>query len=382
MNILFSYLKENVMNLNPKTSENSISQFLNETSSGVSLQIKIQTEFDNPNNNKKSNDAILIKSDLRVLQEKALKIDSSQENFVKIPNFSCLYQKDLLTKLKNVPLYIVVNGNDEIITASIQNYPTLNSIEWIQKKYWDIFLPSQSVNKKNINLFFLNYQDACRYLHEVCRQEPKDAEFSGLKIKIVGLDIFYNFSRIVNKNYHNQLIGDLKEIDIVLTKLLYKKLYFLNPKQRYDYNWFQGTPIFIIKSHPNSFQTTFTLMGHLREKKVIFFTIEDALNAWSAHKSKNSDFKGEPLIEIYNLESLLFDIESSNSLSQHELLFVPPRSFQSPPVTDEIIRLSTASRLEKTLFSARLKLKNVYKFYSAMLWLLTSDTLPNEENSW
>ena len=48
------------------------------------------------------------------------------------------------------------------------------------------------------------------------------------------------------------------------------------------------------------------------EKKVVFFSREDALKAWRNFLSKeqNLKFSQNPNIEIYNLESLLSDIEN------------------------------------------------------------------------
>jgi hypothetical protein len=160
----------------------------------------------------------------------------------------------------------------------------------------------------------------------------------------------------------------------------------MHPKQKYSKDWFQGNPIYILKFHKNlrdktidqySFQDSY-------EKKLIFFSKEDAIKAWKVFLIKKSQLflNTRPSIEIYNLENFLLDIENTpkNSL---ELTFVPPYKSYLDLKSQNNNKLSIKQNLsEEYLYKIKLQLKSLQRFYKGVIWLFTSDTLPSEENSW
>ena len=122
------------------------------------------------------------------------------------PNFPTEQQKLILKELKKVPVYTVVNGNDEIILASPRENNNDNSLNWVYKQYHNWFIWKQDEGPITVGLFFSNKQDAESYLHEVCLKDPRGAQNLGLSVKSTGLNTFYYLAlKYVFKNifYHD-----------------------------------------------------------------------------------------------------------------------------------------------------------------------------------
>ena len=119
-------------------------------------------------------------------------------------------------------------------------------------------------------------------------------------------------------------------------------------------------------------------------KKFIFFSREDALKAWKNFLSREIKFplNHKPKLEIYNLESFLFDIENLKEKSP-ELIFVPPYdTYMKLKGNIQEQDLVNHSTIQEHIFKMKLNLRNLQRFYKGIIWLFTSDTLPTEENSW
>jgi len=302
------------------------------------------------------------------------------------PNFPTTEQKYLLSKLKVVPIYTVVNDNNEIVTASPRESKNFYSLNWIQEKVYELFFWRHDEGSISINLFFMNREDASSYLHEICKKEPKEAETSGLKIKTIGLDVFYKLNRTSPPKTQNRLIADLKEIDSLLANYINSSSCIIHPKQKYSKDWFQGNPIYTIKLQKNPTNKTLSeyYFHNSRDKKIIFFSREDALKAWKNFLSRetNLPLPRNPKLEIYNLESLLFDIENITDKSL-ELVFVPPYDTYINLREEIGEQLASGNNLiQEYIFKFKLNLNNLQRFYKGVIWLFTSDTLPSEENSW
>jgi hypothetical protein len=302
------------------------------------------------------------------------------------PNFPTTEQKYLLSKLKVVPIYTVVNDNNEIVTASPRESKNFYSLNWIQEKVYELFFWRHDEGSISINLFFMNREDASSYLHEICKKEPKEAETSGLKIKTIGLDVFYKLNRTSPPKTQNRLIADLKEIDSLLANYINSSSCIIHPKQKYSKDWFQGNPIYTIKLQKNPTNKTLSeyYFHNSRDKKIIFFSREDALKAWKNFLSRetNLPLPRNPKLEIYNLESLLFDIENITDKSL-ELVFVPPYDTYINLREEIGEQLASGNNLiQEYIFKFKINLNNLQRFYKGVIWLFTSDTLPSEENSW
>ena len=387
MNIILNLFKPEAVEL--KGSLDPVPSFIDKLSSGEDLKIKIQTNNDNILiDRKKKFESLSIPYDPN---EKTFQFPKLERCFSilsnkRSPNFPTREQKSLLCKLKQIPVYTVINKQNEIVTASTRDSKSVHSLQWVQNKYNEIFFWKYDEGSVSINLFFMNKEDAASYLHEICKREPKEAENLGLKIKTIGLDVFYKLNRTSAPKTQSRLVGDLKEINLIITKYSSESEYTMHPKQKYSNDWFQGNPIYILKFHKNvrdktvgqySFQDSY-------EKKLIFFNKEDAMKAWKVFLIKKSQLSltTTPSIEIYNLESFLLDIEntSENSL---ELTFVPPYKSYVELKSQNNKKLFIKQNLsEECVYKTKLQLKSLQRFYKGLIWLFTSDTLPSEENSW
>ena len=389
MSIILNLFKPEAVEVVVKGNSDPVPSFIDKLSSGDDLKIKIQTTNDNiliDRKKKFESLSIPYEPNKKTFQfpklERCFSIFSNKRS----PNFPTKEQKSLLSKLKQIPVYTVINKQNEIATASTRDCKSVHSLQWIKNKYNETFFWEYDEGSVSINLFFMNKEDAASYLHEICKREPKEAENLGLKIKTIGLDVFYRLNRTSAPKTQSRLVGDLKEIDSIVTKYSLESICTMHPKQKYSRDWFQGNPIYILKFHKNlrdktvgqySFQDSY-------QKKLIFFNKEDAVKAWKVFLIKKSQLSLNtiPNIEIYNLESFLLDIENTpgNSL---ELTFVPPyKSYLELKSQNNNKPFIKQNFTEEYLYKTKLQLRSLQRFYKGVIWLFTSDTLPSEENSW
>jgi hypothetical protein len=389
MTNIVSWFHKEIQNNNLMEAKDPIPVLLDKLSSGDKIKIKIHNNNDNVliENNKKVHRIEVPqnwdKENFQVPKmDKLFSILSNKRS----PNFPTTEQKYLLSTLKVIPVYTVVNDNNEIVTASPRESKNFYSLHWIQEKIFELFFWRHDEGSISINLFFMNKEDASSYLHEICKKEPKEAENSGLKIKTVGLDVFYRLNRTSPPKTQNRLIANLKEIDSLLAKYISSASFIVHPKQKYAKDWFQGNPVYIIKLQKNSTNKTLSeyFFHNSRDKKIIFFSREDAIKAWKNFlvREANLPLKQSPNVEIYNLESLLFDIENISDKSP-ELVFVPPYDAYLELKDHRNEELSpNPDPIQEYVFKMKLNLRNLQRFYKGIIWLFTSDTLPTEENSW
>lgn len=360
-------------------------------SSKNDVQVKIQNAFDNTTSHEQKKNLIQLKPDWNETKYTMPNLTKLSQVFSnrRSPNFPNQEQKHLLNKLKYIPCYTVVNDKNEIIMASPRTSKEPNSLEWLHDKYNELFFWSGDNGSISLSLFFMNKEDAASYLQEICRREPKEAEIRGLRIKTTGLDVYYRLNRTAPPKVQTRLVCDLQEIDLLLNYYIKKTSSHVNSKQKYSDQWFQGTPIYTIRAYENSKEKNisdyFSELGN--KKKLIFFTREDALKAWKCHlsRAKQMYVKNPPNLEIYNLESLLIDLEGNKQDSVVDIMLIPPSDYNQNNTTSESKNKFSSYKgdsLSETVFKTKLKLKEFQRFYKGLIWLFTSDTLPSEENSW
>ncbi len=391
MTNIISWFHKEIENNTLMEAKDPIPALLDRLSSDDQIKIKIHNDNDNVliENNKKVNHIQIPqnwdKENFQVPKlDKLFSILSNKRS----PNFPTTEQKYLLSTLKVVPIYTVVNDNNEIVTASPREFKNFYSLKWIQEKMFELFFWKQDEGPVSINLFFMNKEDASSYLHEICKKEPKEAENSGLKIKTIGLDVFYKLNRTSPPKIQNRLVADLKEVDSLLAKYINSPSCTVHPKQKYTNDWFQGNPIYVLKlqtNFKNKLLSEYSFYNS-QDKKIIFFSREDALKAWKNFLSREVklSLKQNPKVEIYNLESLLFDIENITDKSP-ELVFVPPYDAYLElrgQINEHVEVNHNPNPIQEYMFKMKLNVRNLQRFYKGVIWLFTSDTLPSEENSW
>jgi hypothetical protein len=300
-------------------------------------------------------------------KEKISIFNSNKRN----PDFPTGQQKAILAELKKVPVYTVVNGNHEIILASPRQEISQSSVQWLYNQYYNWFIWKEDEGPVTVGLFFSNKEDAESYLHEICLRDPRGAQNLGLKVKSTGLDIFYYLNRTSSPKVQVRMISNLKELDLLISTNIKKRFSFVNPKQKYGQNWFKGTPIYILRT------------DNISTKKLIFFSTRDVEKALEGLKKSDRKLNiKQPTIEIYNLENYLLDLEKSSNDSIQKVKFFPPYpSFErnDENIEDFKIELLEDKKIKKMVNE---KVKSLQRFCKGVIWLVTSDTLPSEENSW
>ena len=288
------------------------------------------------------------------------------------PSFPTEQQKTILTELKRVPVYTVVNGNNEIILASPREETNKNSLQWFYNQYYNWFIWKNDEGPITVGLFFSNKEDAESYLHEVCLKDPRGAQNSGLSIQSTGLDTFYYLNRTSNPRVQLRMISNLEELDLLLRINIKKKLSLINPKQKYGKNWFKGTPIYILRTDQ---------IISKENKKLVFFSRKDVDKVLEIYSNKGLDTK-EHTVEIYNLENYLLDLEKVSPEVIKKTKFFPPYASYKK-ISETIIEDNLNQQKNKTIKRMLSeKVKSAQRFYKGVIWLVTSDTLPSEENSW
>ena len=292
------------------------------------------------------------------------------------PNFPTEQQKAILTELKKVPIYTVVNGNDEIILASPREQTNQSSLQWFYDQYYNWFIWKEDHGPITVGLFFSNKQDAESYLHEICLKDPRGAQNLGLNVKSTALDTFYYLNRTSNPRVQVRMISDLQELDELLRIHINKNFSLIHPKQKYGKNWFKGTPIYILRTDDVNQNT------ESANKKLIFFSKKDIEKILEVYKDNKKSNINKPSVEIYNLENYLLDLEKSSLEAIKKVNFFPP--YRSYKTICENIEYKNAEPSEnkkiKKIFVE--KIKSIQRFSKGVIWLITSDTLPSEENSW
>lgn len=389
MNNIINWFYKEVGIRHASETKDPVPVLLDKLSSGDQIKIKIQNNNDNVIiQNSKKVQSIHISDDLNTQNFQIPKIDRwfSLLSNRRSPNFPTVEQKYLLSKLKFVPVYTIVNNNNEIVTASPRDSKSFYSLKWVQEKFKELFFWTHDDGPVSLHLFFMNQEDASSYLHEICKKEPKEAENSGLKLKSLGLDVFYKLNRTSPPKTQSRLVADLKEIDSLLTNYVSTPSCTIHPKQKYSKTWFQGSPIYTITLQKNPADKTLSqyFFKRVEEKKIVFFNKEDAIKAWKNFLSKELTLRlnKNPSIEIYNLESLLSDLETITEKSM-EIVFVPSyNSYLELKQTSSNVLSLVHNPVQESLFRTKLYIKNIERFYRGIIWLFTSDTLPTEENSW
>nr|YP_007878300.1 conserved hypothetical plastid protein [Calliarthron tuberculosum]AGA63911.1 conserved hypothetical plastid protein [Calliarthron tuberculosum] len=253
-------------------------------------------------------------------------------NFSRMQLFESLFKTDirkgqlinLKNKLKNnigfnsMPLYTVSNHLGQMIIS--EQTEELNS---------GFLFSSKNTNDWYKGWFFINFEDAKEYMYHIEKYYGLNNE---LKIVSCNLETFYKISSIYNKQLLLRLVPDLNEVGNLISKYKnYNNIEF-HQKQNYGKNFFQGQPLYMIKTsmHSNS-QNQYYYKIFLNKKHKNYITLftnyETAINTLNKLKLSNSvslKANNTKLI-VYNLENFLQDSIDYSSKNKNFLL-VPSKS--------------------------------------------------------
>src|SRR6056300_571242 len=369
-----SYIFSSFQNIQVQDPLSKLINWLN-TERGAGIKIKSEEDIlveDFLYKNKSQIIQLNLDDKKNIPKEKTSLLSTNRRN----PSFPTGQQKAILTELKKVPIYTVVNGNDEIILASPREDTNKSSVQWFYDQYYNWFIWKEDEGPITVGLFFSNKQDAESYLHEICLKDPRGAQNLGLSVKTTALDTFYYLNRTSNPRVQVRMISDLQELDELLRIHINKHFSLIHPKQKYGKNWFKGTPIYILRTDD---------INENKEsgnKKLIFFSKKDIEKVLEVYKNNKKANINEPNIEIYNLENYLLDLEKSSLSAIKKSSFFPPYKSYKTISEDLEYRNSESSENKKIKKIFVEKMKSAQRFCKGVIWLVNSDTLPSEENSW
>jgi hypothetical protein len=379
MNNDFQEFNKNVPNLyshvvkSDETQQDPVSTFLKILHSGKGLKVNMPStedkEFYETDKSKKKG-----------VTEVNFKNTNTTDSFrpVKMPHFGykrspsypTAKDKHILGISHQVPVFSVVNGLGEIIVSSPRSLKTPNFFDWVYEKYFNNFIWEKDEGPVNLALYFMNEEDAELYLHEICLGDPKGVKEYGLGIQCSGLDKYYHLNKTAPPKTQIKLVADLKEIDIVINYIK-KKSPKIHPKQQYTFNSFKGTPIYIISGR-NGFGSNprgELEFGKKYEKvpyEIIIFSKKDLDD--TLRDCSQTDI---PNVEIYNLEDYLSELQAEKPDETSRMFAAyPDKRLKNP---------RTYVGFKETFET---KMKSLQRFCKGLVWLVTSDALPTEDNSW
>lgn len=127
--------------------------------------------------------------------------------------------KKLENCLNTVPIYVILNGQNEIVVANSTDFnssshPTITKTLYNFSEVYDPL----AEKKEGLGLFFMSKDDAIAYLNEIAMLDMSGTKSFGLSINCVGLDFAYRIMRDSNVDVDFRFVPNLKEINALLTK--------------------------------------------------------------------------------------------------------------------------------------------------------------------
>ena len=276
---------------------------------------------------------------------------------------------------KTFPLFILINDKKQIVLS--ESSEQLNHRQMMLKFYQKVAYRILDNKSSYIGLFFTNLDDAIEYSNYISSKYSKSTRNIDIKIVPTTIQLYYEFLCKNNFDIEFRLVPDLKEISkLVYQYKSYKNVAF-DSNQKYGSNYFQGQPIYFIKSYnlykhnnTNSFNDVYAFStSDQLQYETVFFNYETALNTWKMYKNKSSKYylPSKPSVYVSNLETFLTtsDYRKKNT----NLVFIP--SAKNYSFTKKYIQnnLENDKKLVNLLKHYNCQLKSL--FYR-ILWSLTT----------
>ena len=156
--------------------------------------------------------------------------------------------------LQNVPIYVVLNSNQEFILAQpIQNLNNDKKSNSLKETLYDFVSATNHISnskERKLGLFFFNRKDAEMHLQTILSQDYDGVQRIGLSLHCISLDSAYEMMRQSHPTIDFKFVPNLKELATFLTKKVDgQKLIF-------DEGQFQAyakiRPVSLIPSNRNS----------------------------------------------------------------------------------------------------------------------------------
>ena len=146
-------------------------------------------------------------------------------NKINSSNFFLKKTKKIQTSLSTIPVFVILNGHNEIILNKPSNVLGSKTItNFVNEKVYDSCGAFDTFAEKKLEfgLFFMNYSDAEKYLKEVARSDFEGTQTLGLSIHCISLDSAYKVTREHHPGIDFRFVPNFDEVKDLLTKNLGK----------------------------------------------------------------------------------------------------------------------------------------------------------------
>ena len=150
-------------------------------------------------------------------------------------NFYHKKTKDIQNALSSVPIYVVLNGLNEIVLNKPRNLENSQAAnKYFKKAIYDYCgaFDSSLEKRQQVGFFFINRSDAETYLQEIAKSDMNGTETVGLSIHCISLSSAYNVTREHHPGIDFRIIPDLQEVKDLLTQHLTKSSIIVEDQQQ------------------------------------------------------------------------------------------------------------------------------------------------------
>ena len=150
-------------------------------------------------------------------------------------NFYKSKTKEIQTKLASIPVFVIVNGYNEIVlTQPNYNVSNKTTSTWFNKLLAQGSDTSDlyAEKSKQLGFFFLSPQDARFYQDEIVKADSNGSNLLGLSIHCIGLDVAYRITREYHPGIDFRYIPNFQEVQTLLTKSLNKQNFIFEEGQQ------------------------------------------------------------------------------------------------------------------------------------------------------
>ena len=134
-------------------------------------------------------------------------------------NFFLKKTKKIQNALSNIPIFVILNGQGEIVLSKPSNVLGSKSLNnYVNEKLYDscgAFDPLVE-KKSNLGLFFMDQNDADQYFREVARSDFEGTQTVGLSIHCISLDSAYKITREHHPVIDFRIVPRFKEVKDLL----------------------------------------------------------------------------------------------------------------------------------------------------------------------
>ena len=192
-------------------------------------------------------------------------------------NFYKKYTKEIVESLQTVPVYFVLNGYSEIVSADpVLQYSKINTLS---EKMYDFFgvFNGHSNKVSKLGLFFLDQRDAMMYLQKIAQEDSLGTGELGLSIHCRSLGSVYELIRDYDPEIDFRFVPNLTELTNLLKSNNISDSRFVFDKNQQQ-NRFRKYPVNVVSN----------IISGTRK-------VEDSITPFSSFFQSNEYFKGVPI---------------------------------------------------------------------------------------